>query len=146
MKNKKGFQFKLAFFAIVAVSALTIALGVWVNDWNTDYDSGLTYDLEDYDQLDNVSGEAQSQQGRINIKSTISNEDFEGTSIRGVFSVLNTMYQSLRIVFGDNGMIDSVTERVGAPDYVRQTIVTVIIIAITMSLITIFFRLPRRSA
>jgi len=143
--NKKGLVFQNAFMAIIVVSLAIIAVGVWVNDWNTTYSSGLTYDLGDYDKLDSMSGEASGQQGNISVKSSFaasSGTDFEGTSLRGVFGVLNNIFAPFRVVFGDGGMIDSVTERWGLPDYIRQAFVTMIIIAITFALVAIFFRKP----
>lgn len=144
--NKKGLEFKLAFFAIIAMSMAIIAVGTWVNEWNADYNAGLDYDLSDFDRLDDVSDTASDQQDGVNIKSTTTGEEFEGTSIRGVFGILNNIYAPFRIVFGNNGMLDSVTERFGLPDYIRQGLVTFMIIAITFALVAIFFRLARRSA
>jgi len=144
--NKKGLEFKLAFFAIIAVSMAVIAIGTWVNQWNDDYSSGLTYDLGDYDQLDEVTGDIETQQGKVTVKSTNTGEEFEGTSIRGVFGILNNIFDPFRIVFGNNGMIDSVTERFGLPDYVRQGLVSMMIVSITFALVAIFFRLNRKSA
>ena len=143
--NKKGLVFQNAFFAIIIASLAIIAVGVWVNDWNTTYSSGLTYDLGDYDKLDSMSNEASSQQGNVSVKSsyaTGSGTDFEGTSLRGVFGVLNNIFTPFRVVFGEGGMIDSVTDRWGLPDYIRQGFVTLIIIAITFALVAIFFRKP----
>lgn len=143
--NKKALSFKLAFFAIIAVGMIIIALGTWVNEWNDDYSSGLTYDLGDYNKLDEVSEEAQSQQTRITVKSTGTGEEFESTSIRGVFGILNNIYEPFRIVFGNNGMIDSITERFGMPDYIRHGLVSMMVISITFALVAILFRLNRRN-
>lgn len=140
--NKKGLVFRDAFFAIIIVSMAIIAIGVWVSDWNTQYSSGLTYDLGEYSELDSMSGQASAQKGNVSVKSSFATGDFEGTSIRGVFGVLNNIYTPFRVVFGDGGMIDSVTERWGLPDYVRQGFITMMIIAITFALIAIFFRKP----
>lgn len=142
--NKKGLSFKLAFFALIAISLIVIALGTWISEWNSDYGSGLVYDLGEYDRLDDVSTEAKSQQSGVTVKSTSTNEEFESTSIRGVFGILNNIYQPFRIVFGDGGMIDSVTERFGIPDAYRRGIVTLMIISITFALVAIFFRLNRK--
>ena len=141
--NKKGLQFKSAFFSIVAVSLIIIAVGIVVGDWNTTYDSGLTYDLNDLNKLDEVSTEAQTQKEGVTVKSSNTGEQFEDTSIRGVFGILNNIYEPFRVVFGDNGMLDSVTEKFGLPDYIRQAIVTMMIMAITFALVAIFFRLTR---
>lgn len=144
--NKKAFEFKSAFFAIIAVGLIITAVGVIVSGWNETYNSGLSYDLEEFNQLGSVSSEAQSQQQGVIIKSTNTGETFEGTSIRGVFGILNNIYAPFRVVFGDNGMLDSVTERFGLPDYIRQGLVTMMIIAITFTLVAILFRLSRDSA
>lgn len=142
IKNKKGLVFRDAFFAVIIASVAIIAIGIWVNDWNIQYGSGLTYDLGDYDELDSMSGEAQSQKGNVSVKTSFDTGDFEGTSLRGVFGVLNNIYTPFRVVFGEGGMIDSVTERWGLPNYIRQMLVTLIIISITFALVAIFFRKP----
>ena len=108
--------------------------------------AGLSYDLDSFNQVDSVSSTASSQQEGVNIKAANSGIDFEGTAIRGVFGILNNIYAPFRIVFGDNGMLDSLTERFGMPDYIRQGIVVMMIMAITFTLVAIFFRLSRDSA
>jgi len=144
--NKKAFEFKSAFFAIIALGLVITAVGIIVSGWNDTYNSGLSYDLDEFNQLSSVSSEAQSQQQGVVIKSTNTGETFEGTSIRGVFGILNNIYAPFKIVFGDNGMLDSITERFGIPDYIRQGLVTMMIIAITFTLVAILFRLSRDSA
>jgi len=145
-KDKRALEFKSAFFALIALGLIITAVGVIVSGWNGTYSSGLSYDLGEFDEADSVSSEAQSQQQGINVKSTNTGENFEGTSIRGVFGILNNIYKPFRIVFGDNGMLDSITERFGMPDYIRQGLVTMMIITITFTLVAILFRLARDSA
>ena len=140
--NKKGLEFKSAFFAVVIMGLLVAAIGVIIGKWNVDYGSGLSYDLDEYNQMDQMSGEAQSQRGNISVRSTTDVTDFEGTSIKGVFGLLNNIYEPFRIVFGNDGMIDSITERFEMPDYIRQTLVTLIIMTITFTLMAILFRRP----
>lgn len=135
-------EIKNALFAIVAMSMIIIAVGVIVSDWNEQYNSGLTYDLEgDYNKLSTISGTAEEQEGRIAVSSSSSSEsgDFEGTSIRAAFGILNTIFTPFQIVFGNNGMLDAVTERFGIPDYIRQGLVTIMVFAVIFALITIFF-------
>lgn len=142
IKDKRGLQFKNAFFAVVAMSMIIIAIGVIIGDWNEIYDSGLTYDLEsDYSKISGMSGEAEAQRGNISVSSASSPEagDFEGTSIRAVFGILNTIYTPFKVVFGNDGMLDAVTERFGMPDYIRQGLVTIMVFAVTFALIMIFF-------
>jgi len=140
--NKKGLVFKDAFLAIIVCSMAFIAVGIWINHWNTQYGSGLTYDLEEYNKLDSVSSQAASQKSDISVKSSFATGDFEGTSIRGVFSILNNIFSPFKIVFGEGGMLDSIAERWGLPDYITKGVVTAMIISITFALVAIFFRKP----
>jgi len=137
--NKKGLEFKLAFFAIIIVGVLVAAAGTWIGNWNTTYDSNLTYDLGEYNRLDDVSSTAQTQSGNISVSSSTSDTGFEGSTLRGAFGILSNIYKPFKIVFGDGGMLDAITERFGLPDYVRHALVTMIVIAITFALIMIFF-------
>jgi len=146
IKNKKALIFRNAFFAIIAVSLVITAVGVIISSWNTTYSSGLLYDLDEYNRMEDISAEAGQQQSDINVKSTNTGESFEGTSIRGVFGILNNIYAPFRIVFGDNGMLDSITERFGMPDYIRQALVTFMIMGITFALVAVLFRLSRVAA
>ena len=135
-------EIKNALFSIVAMSMMIIAIGVIIGDWNNQYDSGLTYDLEsDYNKLSSISGTAEEQEGRITVSSASSSEsgDFEGTSIRAAFGILNTIYTPFQVVFGNGGMLDAVTERFGIPDYIRQGFVTIMVFGLTFALIMIFF-------
>ena len=102
IQDKRGLQFKNVFFAVIAMSMVIIAIGIIISDWNVEYGSGLTYDLEeDFNRLDSISGEAESQRGNISVSSSASTEgiDFEGTSIRATFGILNTIYTPFQVVF-----------------------------------------------
>ena len=144
--NKKGLVFKDALFALIFVSVAVIAIGSWIADWNLQYNAGLDYDLGTFNELDSVSNTAQSQKGNLSVKSAFDAgqgaTNFEGTSIRGAFGVLNNIFTPFRVVFGDGGMIDSLTERWGLPNYIGEGILTIMIISITWALIAIFFRRP----
>ncbi len=142
MKNKKALSFKLVFFALVAFSILIVAVGNWVTEWNEDYDSGITYDLGGLNKLDDVSGEAEDMQSGISIKSTNTGEEFEGTSIRGVFGVLNNIFKPFRIVLD---LLDSLVTWFGIPPYLKEAFITIMIMSITFTLVGIFFRLNRRN-
>ena len=145
-KDKRAIQFKSAFFALIIGSLMIIATGVIIGDWAVAYDSGVEYDIGGLSKLSEVSAEAGDQQGNISVRSANQGEEFEGTSIRGVFGIINTLHSSFTIVFGSQGLIAVIFTRFGLPDYVRIGIVTMISIAITYSIMTILFRLPRRSA
>ena len=142
MKNKKGLVFRNAFYAIVVVSMAFIAIGIWVSDWNTTYSSGLTYDLGEYDKLDEMSDQASSQRGNVSVKSSFATEDFEGTSIRGVFGVINNLFAPFNVVFGEGGMLSSIEERWGLPNYIVRGTIAIMLFAITFALIALLFRKP----
>jgi hypothetical protein len=139
-------ELKLAFFAIIVFSMIIIASGVVVNQWSDDYDSGLTSDLEGFDKLSDVSEDAKSQQGKINPQSGEASSDFETGMFRGGYGIITSIFEPLRAVFGDKGMVDAVTERFGLPDYVRQGLVAMMIFALIFAIIAIIFRLGRSAA
>ena len=140
IKDKKGLQLNLALYAVVAISVVVLAAAAIISDWNTTYSSGITYDLGDYNKLDNFSSTAEQQRGNISASSSSqSDSNFEGTTLRAVFGVVNTIYTPFKVVFGNGGMIDALTDRWGMPDYIRQALVTVMVFALTFAIITIFF-------
>jgi len=141
--NKKGLQFKNALFALIVVSMAIIAVGHWVNAWNTKYDSGITYDLGEYDKLDTLSSYATSTQGNLSARSsfdTTSGGDFEGTSLRGAFSVVNNIFTPFNVVFGNGGLIDSIEDRWNIPHYITIGIISMMVLAIIFAIIALFFR------
>ena len=130
----------MALYALVAVSVIVIAGGAMINNWNTSYSSGLTYDLGDYNKLDDASQTAETQRGNISGKSSTQDDsNFEGTTLRAVFGIVNTIFTPFKVVFGNDGMLVSLTNRWNMPDYIRQALVTIMIFALTFAIITIFF-------
>lgn len=143
MKNKKGLQFKSALFALIVLSMCILAVGIWINDWNTKYDSGLTYDLGGYSKLDEMSSYSSSAQGNISVRSsfdTTSGGDFEGTSLRGSFGIINNIFTAFNVVLGEGGLIDSIEQRWGIPNYITIGLVSMIVLAIIFAIIALFFR------
>lgn len=145
--NKKGLEFKSAFYAIIAIGLMITAVGTIIGSWNATYNSGLTYDLQQYDKSGQLATEAQNQKTAISPQTAETGTgDFEGSILRGVFGVISDLYRPFEVVFGNGGMLDGVTDQFGIPDYVRRGMVTFMVIAITFTLIAILFRLPRSSA
>lgn len=140
--NKKALSFKLFFFAMVAMGILVSALSTWVVEWNTDYSSGITYDLDEFNKLDDVQGEVTDMKDGVTVKSPSLGEEFESTSIRGVYGILNNIFNPFRLAYS---LIDSVAERWGLPTYLVQGMVLLIIVSIIMALVAIFFRLNKRN-
>lgn len=149
--NKKGLEFKLAFFALISFSMIIIAVGVILSSWNVTYDSGITTDIDELNALnalDASTDEARSQQAGINpeSQSTEPGSRFEDRTFRGGFGIINSIFGAFNIVLGENGMIAAISQQFGIPNYIWQGILTMMTIAITMGIIAILFRLNRRTA
>ena len=142
--NKKGLEFRSAFFSIIVVSMVIIATGIIVNGWGERYGSGITYDLGGYDYLSNMTNEGNSQEGKLNQDVATTDSDFESSTYRGIYRIIINIYGPFKIVFGNDGMVDSITERFGLPDYVRWGITTMMVMAITFTLVAIIFRMTGR--
>lgn len=140
--NKKGLQFKLAFFAVVVASMAIIAVGVIIGEWNTQYESGLQYDLGSYNKLNDISGSAESQQATLSPDSPDTDSNFESSTFRSAYGVITKIFLPFEVVFGKEGLIAALTNRFGLPDYVRQGIVAMSIFAFIFALVAIIFRIP----
>ena len=139
-------QIKLAFYAIIVFSMVMVATGVIIGEWNDAYDSGLDNDLGEFNKLSDVSADAESQKGKINPQSGEASSDFETGMFRGGYGIITNIFEPLRVIFGDGGMLDSITERFGIPDYVRQGLTAIMIFGLIFAIIAIIFRLGRSSA
>jgi len=139
-------ELKSGLFSIIIVSIMVIAIGIIVNGWSEDYNSGVTSDLENYDNLNKSYGVSIEQRGNINPASGEAGTDSESLTFRGAYGIITGIYESFDLVFGENGMVDSVSERFGLPDYLKQGIIALMIISITFTIIAIVFRLSRSSA
>ena len=138
--NKKGFQIKSGLFAIITMGIIVMAVGYWIDEWNTDYNSGLTYDLEGYSKLDEMSDYATNTKGNISAQSSYDEGSFEGTSLRGVFSVMNNIFTPFDVVFGKGGLISTIQKEWGVPTYIITGIISIMILAIIFAIIKLFFR------
>ena len=141
--NKKGFQIQLGMFAIIACSLAILAASVVITEWNSQYSSGITNDLGDFEKLNNISQKIQQQKEGTAAKSSESGDDFQATSIKGSFGVINGIFTSFELVLGKGGMLDSARIRFGIPDYVMQALYAFMIIAIVIAIITVVLRLQR---
>lgn len=140
--NKKGLQFKLAFFGIIIASMMIIAVGVIIGEWNTVYNSGLDYDLGSYNKLTEISGSAESQQSALSPDNPETDSNFEASTFRAAYGVITKIFLPFEVVFGKEGLIASVTNRFGLPDYVRQGVIAMAILAFVFALVAIIFRIP----
>ena len=146
MKNKKGMQFKNAFFSLVVVSMMVVAIGIIISGWSGQYRSGISSDFGVFDVSDDLSQQTLEHKGKLGSGDPDPGEDSETSTYRGVYGIMANIYSTFNLAFGEDGMIDSVTKRYGLPDYIRQGIVTLIMAAIAFSLIAVVFRLTRSAA
>jgi len=91
--NIKGATIKNMFFAVIVVSVVVLAAGTIVGEWSNYYDSGLTYDLNEYSDLDTFSSEAQTQKTGITPSDVDPGTgDFEGKILRGGYGIFREEY------------------------------------------------------
>ena len=139
-------EFKTTFFAIIIFSVLMIAVGVIINQRNSAYNTGITSDLEGLNKLEDVGAVAEEHQDDISPQSGEASSDFETETFRGGYGTILKAYDDLRSVYGEGGIIDSLTTRYGIPDYIRRAFIYMVSIAILFGIVAIVFRLGRTSA
>lgn len=144
--NKKGLEFKSTLFSIVAISLMVIAFGVIINQQESFYDSNATSELEAYNKLDEISDTSGSYRNRLTESDSDPGQDAEANTFRGVYGILAGIFGSFDIILGSDGILDNLVTQFGLPSYVRQGLISFLLISIAFSLIAIIFRLSRRSA
>lgn len=142
--NKRGFEFKSFFFAIILLGMLVIASGVHLATWNSVYNSNLNIDLSEFNKMNNITSQIESQQGSLSIDDSDQSSDAETNTYRGAFAIIANLPASVKIVYS---MIFAATRKLGlsetSSNYVAQGIITMIAIAVVMAIIAIIFRVPR---
>jgi len=142
--NIKGATIKNMFFAVIVVSVVVLAAGTIVGEWSNYYDSGLTYDLNEYSDLDTFSSEAQTQKTGITPSDVDPGTgDFEGKILRGGYGILGRVFLPFVSVWN---MMESVENRFGLPNYVGEGILALMVFSIIATIVAILFRLSRTSA
>ena len=137
-------EFKKAFFAITIMSMIIIAVGVIVGEWGTNYNSGITYDLQEYDALDEISNEAQTQKDQITPQDAETGSgDFEGRMFRGGYGIIGRIFLPFKAIFN---MLESIETRFGLPSYLTEALLTLIVFSLITGVIAVIFRLNRTNA
>jgi len=139
-------NFKNAIFAIIITGLIIATATIILGGWASQYNSGITSDLDEYNQIGELSDTATEHQGKINPQSGEASSDFETDTFRGVYGIITNIFAPFRIVFGSGGMIDSLAERFGIPEIYIQVIITMMVFAIIFGIVAIIFRLSRSSA
>ena len=144
MMDKRGVQLKSSFFAVIVVSMVIIAVGIIIGEWDTKYQSGLNYDLSEYEDLSTFSGEAQTQKGQITPQDADPGTgDFEGQTFRGAYGILGRIFLPFNSIFN---MLESIETRFGLPSYVMEGVLTLMFFSLIFGLVAIIFRLGRTTA
>ena len=144
--NKKGFEFKSGLFSVVAISMLVLAFGIIIAGQSDFYGSGVTSEVSGYNRLNNMSSIAGGYRSGVSPDDPEPGSDPEANTFRGVYGILTNIFSTFDLVLGEGGLLDSAITQFGLPSYVRQGIITFMLIAITFSLIAVIFRLGRTSA
>lgn len=140
--NKKG-SLKSALFSVVVLSMFILAIGIVVGEWGVQYNSGIDYDLNEYQALDEFSDEAQKERESITPQDPDPGTgDFEGQLFRGGYGTIGRIFTPFRIVFN---MFSSLERRFGIPNYVGQGILTMIFFSLITLIIMILFRLTKQA-
>lgn len=139
--NRKGLQFRNAFFAVLIIGMVVTAFGIIINEWNTYYQSGLSYNLGGLDRSSEISTTIEGYQTKVSPSSPDIGNDYQSNTLQAVYGVITNLMTPFSVVFGDNGMIDAIASMVGLPDYVTKTIVTMMVLAVVFAVIAIVFRL-----
>lgn len=138
--NKKGVQLKLAFYAVIVIGMIVVLIGNWITAWDDRYDSNVDYNLDEYNRLEDIGEDISVQQSGIGVRSTDTGTDAESNTFSRVFGIITNIFEPFSIVFGNNGMIDSITEKFSLPDVVRYTIITLMLASLIWAIIAIIFR------
>jgi hypothetical protein len=141
--NKRGLQLQNAFYALIVFSVIMISIGIVINSSSSYYNSGVTSDLGSLNRLNEVSGEVNTQTTKLSPTDPDPGQDAESNTFRGVYGIISNIYSPFKQVFGQDGIIDELSFRFGIPDYVRIMLISMILIAFTMALVGIIFRLGR---
>lgn len=139
--NRKGLQFRNAFFAVLIIGMAVTAFGIIINEWNIYYGSGLTYNLGGLDRSGEISTTIEGYQTKVAPSSPDIGNDYQSNILQSVYGVITNLMAPFSVVFGDNGMLDAIASMVGLPDYVTKTIVTMMILSVVFAVVAIIFRL-----
>lgn len=141
--NKKGMQFQSSLFAIIVVGIVISAIGVIITGFNANYHSGLEYDLGSYDKSGDIKEITRTQRSGISEQDPAPGTDAEANTFKAAFGIIQNIFSPYQVVIGEGGLIDSVTDRFGIPDYIRIGIMTMITLAIIFAIVLVIFRLGR---
>jgi hypothetical protein len=141
-------ELKAFFFAIIIFGMVVVAASISVDQWGATevYDSGVTSDLQEYHNTEEVSAYAEEFEGQISTQDPDPGTDYEAQTFRGAYGIMGEVFRPFRLVFGRTGMVGSIADRFGIPHYITLAIISMMVFALITTLIAIIFRLSRTNA
>lgn len=138
--NKKGLQFRNAFFAIIVLGVIVVSTGIIISNWNSYYSSGITWNLGGLDQSTAVYNTANTYASSSNPKSPEAGSDYQSNIYQSAYGIITNLVSPFAMVFGENGMLYSIASTFGIPSYIIIAIVTMMVIALVFAFISIIFK------
>lgn len=136
-------EFNKVFISLTIVSMVIIGIGLTLGEWNTIYNSGITYDLTEYNKLDNLTVEASTQKDKVVPQDdSIGTGDYEGKILSGAYGLLGRIFSPFTLAFN---MLESLENRFSLPSFIAEGLISILIFSMIYALIAIIFKLGRRT-
>jgi hypothetical protein len=138
--NKKGLQFRNAFFSIIIIGMVVYAITAILGGWNEHYDAGLSVDLSSFNKGSEVSATVEGYEGKVSPEDPNTNTDFQSNTLQAVYGIITNLVAPFRVVFGQDGMLDSIASMANIPDAYITPIMTMMILSIVFAIVAIIFK------
>ena len=138
--NKKGLQFRNAFFAIIILGVVVTSIGIIIANWNSYYNSGINWDLGSFDQSSAVYSQTGTYINSTTSKDPTVGEDYQSNIYKAAYGIITNLVSPFAMVFGQNGMLYSISTMFGVPSYIIAAIISMMIIALVFAFISIIFK------
>lgn len=138
--NKKGLQFRNAFFAIIILGMVVVATGITISDWSSYYNSNITWNLGSFDKSDTVYQTTGIYLNSTNPKSPDIGSDYQSNIYQAAYGIITNLISPFAMVFGENGMLYSIATLFNIPNYIIIAIVSMMLLALVFAFISIIFK------
>lgn len=137
--NKKGLQFRNAFFALIVLGVVVTSMGIIIATWSDYYGTGIGWNLGSFDQSGSVYDTTGDYTNSLN-NQTSGSADYQSNIYQASYGIITNLISPFAMVFGQNGMLYSIGTMFGIPSYIIIAIVSMIIIALVFAFIAIIFK------
>ena len=138
--NKKALQFRNAFFSIIVLGVIVVAMGTVISGWSSYYNSGISWNLGGFDSSQSVYNTAGTYINSSNPSSPEVGSDYQSNIYKQSFGIITNLISPFSMVFGQNGMIYSIGNIFGIPSYILIAITTMAILALVFAFLSIIFK------